>query len=251
MEITAAVASKVLETVDAGLCSGVGKPVPGQMCVEAAVCFALGLPHGDEPSCVSRALRSFKIKLNDANWSSNEARAKGLRRLALIQLSSAGHLDDREFAHRLAELAIRKAVPAALRSAASIQKDPKHKEALLHHANACESEGTRSAALEAKAAAAADAAAAYAAYAAAAYAAYAAAAAAYAAYAAAAYAADAAAAAAADAADAAADADAAAARKTARDKSLAEFAEAVVQLLIEMKAPGAQWLDLAPLSEAA
>jgi hypothetical protein len=30
------IATKVLEVVDAGLVSGVGKPIPGQMCVEAA-----------------------------------------------------------------------------------------------------------------------------------------------------------------------------------------------------------------------
>ena len=83
----------------------------------------------------------------------------------------------------------------------------------------------------------------------------AAAAAAYAAADAAAYAADAAAYAAADAADAAAAAyaanaanaaayAAAYAKKSARDKSLADYAEAVVQILIEMKAPGCQWLEL-------
>ena len=32
-----------------------------------------------------------------------------------------------------------------------------------------------------------------------------------------------------------------------RDKTLSRFAEDVVQILIEMKAPGAQWLELAPL----
>src|ERR1700677_3178532 len=165
--ITSEIAAKVLATVDAGLCSGVGVPELGKMCVEAAVCYALGLPHGDEPSCVSCALRSFKIKLNDAKWSSNTARAKGLRRLALVQLGSAGHLDDRKFAKRVAKLAIQKAVPAALRAAASIHKDAKHREALLEHASICEREGTPRAALDAKKAAAAAAAAASAASAAA------------------------------------------------------------------------------------
>jgi hypothetical protein len=51
IEITESVARKVLKTVDAGLCSGLGNPTPGEMCVEAAVCYALDLPHGDEPSC--------------------------------------------------------------------------------------------------------------------------------------------------------------------------------------------------------
>ena len=61
------------------------------------------------------------------------------------------------------------------------------------------------------------------------------------AYAAAAYAADAAAAA--YAADAATYADAAA---SARDRALAEYAEWVVEILIDMKAPGCEWLDLVP-----
>jgi hypothetical protein len=242
------IATKVLEVVDAGLVSGVGKPIPGQMCVEAAVCYALNLPHGDDPECVSRALRSLKIKLNDSGWSSNTARTKGLRRLALVQLGSRNHLDDKEFAKRVAELAIRKQVPIALRAAASINKQPLHKQALLNAANKCEIEGSRQSALDAREiarearraayadaaadAAAAVAAAAYAATAAdAATAAYAATAADAAAYVAAAAAADAAAAVAADAA-------------AARDKILSDFAEDVVQILIDMKVPGVQWLPL-------
>jgi hypothetical protein len=239
--ITREIAAKVLRVVDAGLSSGLGVRKPGQMCVEAAVCYALDLPHGDDPGCVSLALRQLKISLNDKNWSSKEARAKGLRRLALAQLGSLGHLDDKEFAKRVARLAITKSVPIALRAAASIQKDEKHKAALCEAANRCEKEGTREAALEAKKAAAAayadaayaDADAAYAAVDAAAYAAYAAvdAYAAYAAVDAAAY-----------AAYAAVDA---AAYAASRDKILAVFAEDVVQVLIDMKAPGCQWLDLA------
>ncbi len=253
-EITETIARKVLDTVDAGLVNGKGSPQPGKMCVEAAVCYALGLPHGDDPACVSRALRSLKIRLNDSNWSSDKARARGLRRLALIQLGSAGALDDKEFARRVAELAIRKSAPEALRAAASLQKDAHHASALRDAADRCEKEGTKDAAYAAYAACAAayaaydaDAAApaadaAYAAYAAA-YAAYDAPAAAYAAYAA--YAACA-------AAYAAYDADAACAARAAygaydanaRDKSLASFCEAVVQILIEMNVPGVQWLAL-------
>ena len=196
-EITKEIAIKVLKVVDAGLVKGMGRPQPGQMCVEAAVCYAMGLPHSDEPSCVSPSLRRLKIALNDKSWSSNQARAAGLRRLAVAQLGSADVLDDREFAKRVAELAIRKRVPAALRSAASIQKNEAHKAKLLEAAKKCERKGTRASAQEARDAA-------YAAYAAdaaadAADAAYAAYAAAYAAY----------------AADAAADADAAAAADAA------------------------------------
>jgi len=223
-QITETIARKVLETVDAGLCKGKGEPVPGSMCVEAAVVYALGLPHSDDPKCVSRALRELKIRLNDSNWSSNQARAKGLRRLALIQLGTAGAIDDKEFARRVAELAIRKSVPLALRAAASIQKDAHHANALRDAALLCERDGDESSARKARAAAyAADDSAADSA-------------------ASAAYAADAAAAAE-SAADSAAD-SAESAAYAARDKSLADFAEGIVQILIEMKSPGAHWLAL-------
>jgi hypothetical protein len=236
-EITREIAAKVLQVVDAGLVKGVGVAKPGQMCVEAAVCYALGLPHGDDPECVSRAVRALKINLNDKNWSSNKARAKGLRRLAIAQLGSRDAIDDREFVRRVAELAIRTCVPTALRAAASMHKDPKHKAALIEAASRCERDRTREAAIGAKRVADA---AAYAAASAAAYDAYAAA---YDAASAAAYAAadDAAYAAAAAAyASYASDDDA------ARDKILSDFAEGVVQVLISMNAPGCQFLDLAP-----
>jgi hypothetical protein len=251
MIITAAIASRVLSVVDAGLVNELGKPTPGQMCVEAAVCYALGLPHGDDLQCVSRALRSLKIRLNDASWSSDLVRAAGLRRLAVAQLGSRDILNDKEFAARVAEYAIRTSIPIALRAAASIHPDPVHVQSLRDTANRCEIEGTEGAARAAYAAARA----AYAARAAdaAAYAADVAAraaarAAAYAADAAA-YAADVAARAAAYAARAAAyaayAADAADAADAARaDKVLSDFAEGVVQILIVMKAPGCQWLPL-------
>ena len=164
MEINIDIARKVLQTIDAGLVRGVGSPTPGQMCVEAAVCYALDLPHGDDPGCVSPALRSLKIRLNDSSWSSNQARANGLRRLGLAQLGSKDVLDEKEFVRRVVELAIRKSVPAALRAAASVHKDPKHQAALNAAAKKCESEANRSSAIEARdvarsaAAAAADAA---------------------------------------------------------------------------------------------
>jgi hypothetical protein len=260
MELTEAVAKKVLETIDAGLVSGLGKPIPGQMCVEAAVNFALGQPHGDQPMCVGYAVRSYKIRLNDARWSSNEARTKGMRRVGVAQLGS-DEIDQREFAKEVAFQGIKQILPIALRAAGSVI--PAHKDALETAAVACEacidlesalsaSREARSVALSARAdayAAAADAADAYAAdadaadaadayaayayaaYADAAYAAYAYAAYAYAAYAYAAYAADAAAA---DAADAYA----------ARDKILSLAAEIGVQALIKLKCKGCEWLAL-------
>jgi hypothetical protein len=252
-EINIDVAKHVLSIVDAGLVKGIGNPVAGQMCVEAAVCYALGLPHGDDPKCVSRALRSLKIQLNDSAWSSNQARAKGLRRLALIQLGSRDFLNDIEFAKHVAELAIRLSVPAALRSAANIHKNPSHKQALRDAADRCEKEGTLESAGSARAAA-------FAAFAgsagsagsarAAAFAAFAARAAAFAAFAArgAAFAGSAARAAAfaAFAARGAAFAGSAGSARAAAfaDKGLTDFAEGVVQILISMNVPGVQWLPL-------
>jgi len=240
-QITHEIAAKVLETVDAGLMAGLGRPTPGEMCVEAAVCYALGLPHGDDPDCVSPALQVLMITLNDMGWSSPEARAQGLRRLALAQLGSMGRLDNREFARRVAEMAVSYMVPIALRAAAAVQPYP---ESLCDAADRCEEKGTdavaaANAAIMAVASRAdpaggvvANAAAAAANAAAAAYAATynsAVAAVTYAAY----------------AAGAAASAYAAA-DDASRDAILADFAECVVEILIEMDAPGAQWLDLAP-----
>ena len=256
IEITREIAAKVLTTVDAGLCLGLGDPVPGEMCVEAAVCYALGLPHGDDPKCVSEAVRSLKVSLNDKDWSSNKSRAKGLRRLALAQLGSLGAVDDKDFSRRVAEYTIRTMVPIALRAAASLQKEAKHRRALTDAATRCEAEVTSAAATAAVTAAtdatdaayAVDTAAAHASHAAANAAAHAAHAAAnvavYVAYNAVAHAVHAAHAVDTAAANAAAAATAAATNNVERDKILSQFAEGIVQILVEMDAPGCQWLDM-------
>ncbi len=132
-------ARKVLATVDAGLCSGKGEPTPGMMCVEAAVCYAFGLPHSDQPPCVHPAVRAFKITLNDAAWSSKKARAKGLRAIAIAQLGSADTVDGKEFVKLLAEQTIRQIVPIALRAEAKLR--PAHKEQLEAAAIRCEKDG--------------------------------------------------------------------------------------------------------------
>jgi hypothetical protein len=231
-------AAKIIELLQHGLVEGVGKPEPGKMCVEAAVCYALGEPHGDTPTCVGSAVRAFKIRINDAKWPSNQARAEELREIAIAQLGS-NEIDQREFAKRVTLKVIQQIIPIALRSAAKAV--PAHEVALNAAATACEVAAdfasaklaigrAREISAQARSSAAADAAAyaAYAAYAAAdaadaaAYAAYAAAYAAYAAYAAA------------DAADAAA----------ARLRILKMAADIGVSVLKELACKGTQWLDL-------
>jgi len=245
VEINRALVEKILETVDAGLVAGVGDPEPGKMCVEAAVCYSLGLPHGDDPGCVAQSVRKLKIRLNDSRWSSPAARAAGLRRLAIAQLGTAENFDSVEFSRRVAVMTVQTVLPPMLR-----------RYGLETHATACEAATTIDDAADAASAASAAAAHAsasvyYAAVAASAaahasasvyYAAVAAADAAVAAADAAVAAADAAVAAA-DAAVAAADAAVAAADADDADAALSAFADRVVQILIDMDTPGSRWLS--------
>ncbi len=137
---TRSIAARVIEIVDAGLVSGVGRQEPGKMCVEAAVCFAFGLKHGDEPPCVGPAVRAFKIALNDSGWSSPQARAAGMRRLAVAQLGSDA-LDQTAFSQLLALRATQKLLPAAIRDYAQYCRD-KYQPTLEEIAKQCEAAQT-------------------------------------------------------------------------------------------------------------
>ena len=107
LKITPSLISKLNATIDAGLSAGLGTPEPGKMCVEAAVCYALGLPHSDNPPCVNPLVRNLKITLNDSSaWSSNEARAKGLKRLAIAQLGTNENFDEQLFIKELVRTTI-------------------------------------------------------------------------------------------------------------------------------------------------
>ena len=124
--------------LDRGLSSGLGNR-NGQMCIEAAVCSALGLNHSDDPQCVAKSVRSFKINLNDSKWSSPTARAAGLRRLGVAQLGSKGIVDDLEFAKRIAKKTIQKLLPPLFREIF-------HDSECISAALRCEQEGTNYAA---------------------------------------------------------------------------------------------------------
>jgi len=97
MKPTPEIVQKILSALSHGLTKGIGKREPGKMCVEAAVCYAYGLPHGDNPPCVGEEVRKFKINLNDSTfWPDNMARAEGLKRLAIAQLGS-NEIDQEKF----------------------------------------------------------------------------------------------------------------------------------------------------------
>lgn len=99
-QINETLVNKILNLLSFGLTKGVGNPKPGEMCIEAAICYALGEPHGDDPSCVGSEVKNAKISLNDCEWSSNKARAEGMKKLAIAQLGSID-LNQEEFRDRL------------------------------------------------------------------------------------------------------------------------------------------------------
>lgn len=95
------IVDKVWSVVGKGLSCGLGERKPGHMCVEAAVCYALDEPHGDEPTCVHHVIRSFKINLNDiSDWGTNKQRGDGMRRIAIAQLGSLD-LDENKWTDEL------------------------------------------------------------------------------------------------------------------------------------------------------
>jgi hypothetical protein len=100
MSINEELVRRLIDVVKPGLSHGLGEAKPGMMCVEAAVCYAYGLPHGDNPPCVNSVVRAYKIRLNDSGWSSNKARAKGMLPLAIAQLGS-DTLDGVEFGRKI------------------------------------------------------------------------------------------------------------------------------------------------------
>lgn len=110
--ITEKLIKKLIAVINKGLVYGMGDPVPGQMCVEAAVCYVLGYEHDDEPRCVHDDLGTFKIHVNDLRmWSSDKKRAAGLRRLAIMQLNTLGKLNWDVFSKAMSRWVIRNLPP--------------------------------------------------------------------------------------------------------------------------------------------
>lgn len=109
-KITKNLVTEINLALNKGLTKGKGNPTEGEMCVEALICFKMGLPHSDNPPCVGSEVRNAKISLNDCNWSSNKARGEGMRKLAIAQLGS-NKLDQEEFALKLKLESMRKILP--------------------------------------------------------------------------------------------------------------------------------------------
>jgi len=109
------------QIVPMGLTADIGEAKPGKMCIEAAICFAMGEPHGDEPSCVATQDRLYSITINacqrySGEWSTDLARAEALLPLAIAQLGTSG-TDRREWIAKLALGTVRRVLPIALDAA--------------------------------------------------------------------------------------------------------------------------------------
>lgn len=105
-QITLEQAEAVNSIISHGLCSGLGVPKAGELCVMAAINLALGGEHSDKHECVAGAARSFGIGLNDRRWSNNAVRADGMKCYAIACLGSRGMIDESAFTDKLAELTI-------------------------------------------------------------------------------------------------------------------------------------------------
>lgn len=124
--LTKTLAKKIDHLLSFGLTYGLGLPIPGQMCVEAVVCNALGEPHSDSPSCVGYEVRTVKIHLNDSNWSSNEARAKGMRDIAIAQLGS-DIIDQNLFLKKFRALRLKRLLPVMIEDHLKAEPEAKEK----------------------------------------------------------------------------------------------------------------------------
>lgn len=111
---------KLLRTIDHGLTHGVGNGGEGHMCVQHAVNYVAGRVDYEDPIydekaddvkwCVLPEIAQFGIELNDSSWSSDKARAEGLRRLAVAELGSKG-MNKRKLAARIRTNFIEHMVP--------------------------------------------------------------------------------------------------------------------------------------------
>lgn len=115
--ITRNLVEQLSQTIDKGLSDGLGKPAPGQMCVEAAICYVNGWEHNDEPKCVNPTIRDFSINLNDSlSFKNRQSRAKALKRFAIAQLGTKNQKNiGRKFASQATLVYIQKWYPLFIR----------------------------------------------------------------------------------------------------------------------------------------
>lgn len=139
----------VAERFSGKLTDGAHSP-DGAACLHEAINVARGRKWSDDPSGMPD-LRG----LNDAPWSSDDARTTALLPVAVALWDFDKWPVDRKraWAQRVASETIRRVLPIALRAAASVHPDKTHQDALTAAAETCIKEGSESAAAAAESAA--------------------------------------------------------------------------------------------------
>lgn len=128
MTITQEFVSTIEQLIDMGVCSGLGQPRYGEMCVEHLIAYVEGTAQSDQPRCVDSIVRSITIVINDSPiWSDNYTRAAGLKRLAIAQLGTSIEFDTPAFVRKFIRIAANYLRTVVL----SDTEDPYHDQ-LLH-----------------------------------------------------------------------------------------------------------------------
>lgn len=107
---------------DRGLVAGLKDDADqGRTCIEGAISLVFEGHLGDKPRCVHEVDRRWAIKINDARWSSPEARAQALFPIALAQIDTAGK-DRVKWVERVVVGTIQRVLPIAL-EACNMQRE--------------------------------------------------------------------------------------------------------------------------------
>lgn len=136
MEVTETLVRNLIATINPGLARFCNKENPQDKDLRAAIVAALGAEAYWLNSLISPAVAAFD--LCDANWSTDQARAKGLMRLAVAQLGSYGALDQSGFVHNVVNIATIHMLPKALRQVAGVLVSPSLRHELEYAADNCE-----------------------------------------------------------------------------------------------------------------
>lgn len=122
MEVTETLVRNLIATINPGLARFCNKENPQDKDLRAAIVAALGDEAYRLNSLISPVVAAFD--LCDANWSTDQARAKGLMRLAVAQMGSYGALDQSGFVHNVVKIATSHMLPKALRQVAGVLVSP-------------------------------------------------------------------------------------------------------------------------------
>jgi hypothetical protein len=112
--VRAEIIPKFAAALTGGLCGELGER-EGRMSIMAAVSKALDLPHGEQPDCVSHAVRWYTMALGcSPRWVSAQSRAAGLRNLGIAGIGSRG-ISDGLFSEQITKRTIQILIPKLFR----------------------------------------------------------------------------------------------------------------------------------------